>query len=114
MGMSAARPSLVGPPAPTEVEVSLFGPGVGECVVIHLGLGEWLIVDSCLTAGREPVAISYLSELGVPLDSVRMCLFTHFHDDHIRVPGLSSRRVRTLRSGALLPSQPGSGLRSLR
>ena len=33
------------PPAPDELEVSLFGRGVGECAVVHLGSGEWLVVD---------------------------------------------------------------------
>ena len=40
--------SLAAPPRTDELEVSLFGPGVGECVIVHLGAGEWMVVDSCL------------------------------------------------------------------
>ena len=37
-------------PATNEVEISLFGPGYGECIVIHVGENEWVIVDSCIDA----------------------------------------------------------------
>lgn len=80
------------PPEPNEFEVSLFGPGVGECVVVHLGQGDWMVVDSCLsgklarsTERRKPVALEYLYELGVDVGSqVKLILVTHWHDDHIR------------------------------
>lgn len=36
------------PPVADELEVSVFGPGVGESVVVHLGHGDWMVVDSCL------------------------------------------------------------------
>jgi beta-lactamase superfamily II metal-dependent hydrolase len=73
------------PPAKDTIEISVFGPGVGECVVMHLGEGDWIVVDSCLTArGDLPVAITYLSGLGVDISSaVRMVVVTHWHDDHI-------------------------------
>lgn len=29
-----------------EIEVSLLGPGYGESVVVHMGGGEWMVVDS--------------------------------------------------------------------
>jgi len=32
---------------PDELEVSVFGPGYGESLAIHLGLGSWIIIDSC-------------------------------------------------------------------
>lgn len=73
-----------GPPAPDEVEVSVFGPSLGECIVVHLGGGDWLIVDSCLDADDEPVALTYLRALGVdPERQVRLLVATHWHDDHI-------------------------------
>ncbi len=73
-------------PASDELEVSVFGPGFGECVVVHLGRGEWMVVDSCLNDGRtEPIALEYLSSLGVDIASqVRLVVVTHWHDDHIR------------------------------
>jgi len=30
-----------------EIEVSVFGPGYGESILVHLGAGKWVIVDSC-------------------------------------------------------------------
>lgn len=73
-------------PAANELEVSLFGPGVGECVVAHLGAGEWAIVDSCINSEtRSPVALEYLDALGVDVATgVKQVIVTHWHDDHIR------------------------------
>ena len=73
------------PPTNDEIEISLFGPGVGECIVMHLGEGDWIVVDSCLGApGEGPVALRYLSELGVNVSSaVRLVVVTHWHNDHI-------------------------------
>ncbi len=74
------------PPQPLEIEVSLFGPGYGECVVVHTGHGEWVVVDSCLDAqSRGPSAFIYLSKLGVKLENkVKLIVATHWHDDHVR------------------------------
>lgn len=36
------------PPAADEIEFSLFGPGYGEAVAVHLGDGTWLLIDSCI------------------------------------------------------------------
>lgn len=67
-----------------ECEVSLFGPGVGECIVIHFGNGRWFIIDSCVDAStRRPVALDYLACLGVDFASVEGLLITHWHTDHI-------------------------------
>lgn len=73
-------------PGDDEVEVSLFGPGLGECVVVHLGKSEWMIVDSCVRVGeKEPVALEYLEKLGVDIaTSVTMVVASHWHDDHVR------------------------------
>lgn len=80
--------SLLGPAA-DELEISLFGPGFGESLVVHLGNGQWMIVDSCLDpqTGR-PAAIDYLESIGVDCtDAVALVVATHWHDDHVR--GLS-------------------------
>jgi beta-lactamase superfamily II metal-dependent hydrolase len=73
-------------PGHDELEISLFGPGVGECVVVHLGAGQWMVVDSCLDPeSREPAALRYLNELGVDVASaVTHVVVTHWHDDHMR------------------------------
>jgi hypothetical protein len=73
-------------PAPDEVEFSLFGPGYGECIVLHLGQGDWIIVDSCIDLGSQtPAALAYLGRLDVnPAEAVRLVVATHWHDDHVR------------------------------
>lgn len=74
------------PPESDEIEISQFGPGVGECVVVHLGLGDWMVVDSCRDPdSREPAALKYLAEIGVdPSEHVRCIVATHWDDDHIQ------------------------------
>ena len=74
------------PPQSGEVEVSVFGPGYGECILVHAGDGDWVIVDSCIDVRtREAVAIKYLSQIGVdPAQAVRLVVATHWHDDHVR------------------------------
>src|SRR5947207_9415173 len=73
------------PPATNEIEISLFGPGFGECVVVHLGYNDWIIVDSCRDlASKRPVSLVYLERLGVPVDTaVKRVIATHYHDDHL-------------------------------
>lgn len=80
------------PPAPDEVELSAFGPGYGESILVHVGDGQWLLVDSCLKGGRQP-ALDYLDSLGVdPAESVAIIVATHWHDDHVR--GISDALAR--------------------
>ena len=79
-------------PHSDEVEVSLFGPGYGESIVVHIGGGEWIIVDSCIDTNNQTdtrsLAVAYLTEIGVDLaKQVSHVIATHWHDDHIR--GLS-------------------------
>jgi len=60
------------PPQPDEFELSLFGPGVGECIVTHIGYGQWVVVDSRLSPDtKQPIALSYLNRLGsiLPIQS---------------------------------------------
>ncbi|HDH98422.1 MAG TPA: MBL fold metallo-hydrolase [Deltaproteobacteria bacterium] len=74
------------PPRSNEIEVSLFGPGYGESVLIHLGLQQWIIVDSCIDQNsHRPAALGYLENLGVdPAQAVKLIVVTHWHDDHIK------------------------------
>ena len=74
------------PPASHQLEISVFGPGIGECVVAHIGDGDWIVVDSCIDRrSGQPIALDYLRSLGVDLASrVRLVVATHWHDDHIR------------------------------
>jgi len=91
--------SVTRPVAPKsdELEISVIEPGLGECVLLHVGHNEWCIVDSCTAAGStESVALEYLNSFNNgAVDGVKLIVATHWHDDHIR--GLSSilRRVPT-------------------
>ena len=78
------------PPAPDELEVSLFGSGYGEALALHVGGGSWILVDSCPgETGVDSASLNYLSSIGVdPAQGVRLVVVTHWHDDHIK--GISS------------------------
>jgi len=78
--------SLTIPPERDQVEVSIFGPGIGECIVLHLGDNNWAIIDSCKDKETgTPVAIRYLKDLQVDLSSsVKIFVVTHWDDDHVR------------------------------
>ncbi len=73
-------------PQNDEIEVSLFGPGYGESVVLHIGSNQWIIVDSCLDpTSQSPVPLNYLNKIDIkPKDAVKQIVATHWHDDHIR------------------------------
>lgn len=79
-------PATLNLPQPNEIEVSLFGPGYGESVVVHLGGDEWLVVDSCQNfATKRPAPLEYLNRIRVqPHKAVKLIVATHWHDDHIR------------------------------
>ncbi len=80
--------SLGTPPARDEIEVTVIGPGHGESVVVHLGDGEWLVVDSCVDpadTSRVPAPLRYLRGLGVQVErSVKLIVVSHWDDDHVR------------------------------
>jgi beta-lactamase superfamily II metal-dependent hydrolase len=75
---------LEGAPDDDTVEVSVFGPGRGESVAIHLGEGNWIVIDSCRNQRTRTVApLDYLTRIGVDLDNkVHLVVATHAHDDH--------------------------------
>lgn len=79
---------LGSPPDADEIEVTVLGPGYGESVVVHLGNGEWLIVDSCVDAvdKQKPSApLKYLQQLGVQVDqAVKFIVVSHWDDDHVK------------------------------
>lgn len=74
------------PPSLHEVEVSVFGPGYGESIVLHLGQNNWFIIDSCIDpTSREPAPIKYLTDISAnPALNVKQIVTTHWHDDHVR------------------------------
>jgi beta-lactamase superfamily II metal-dependent hydrolase len=83
------------PPRPDEFEISVIGPGKGECVVIHLGDNEWCVVDSCRSRGQsESVALEYLSDFNNGADGrIKLIVATHWHDDHVRGLGSILKRA---------------------
>ncbi|NNF95573.1 MAG: hypothetical protein HKM94_01440 [Halobacteria archaeon] len=72
-------------PKTNQLEISLFGPGYGECIVVHYGDGHWFTIDSCLEDDcTTPSALAYLNRLGAELTScVRYNIITHPDGDHI-------------------------------
>ena len=69
----------------TQREVTILGPGIGECIVIHLGKGKWFIVDSFIDKqSKMPAAIEYLKSKNIPLENVTGIIATHWHCDHIK------------------------------
>ena len=68
-----------------EFEVTLLGPGYGESIVLHIGGGSWVIIDSCINSAGHSSALKYLDSISVdPSNAVRLIIATHWHDDHIR------------------------------
>ncbi|MCY4287950.1 MAG: MBL fold metallo-hydrolase [Aestuariivita sp.] len=78
------------PPQDDVVEISVFGPGYGESILIHVGSRRWIVIDSCLVDDRRtPAPLKYMSELGLDASAdVCAVVATHWHDDHIK--GLST------------------------
>lgn len=72
-------------PQTDEFELSLFGPGTGECLVTHIGDGQWIVIDSCLEPNsKRPIALSYLDGMDVDVaTAIRVFVMTHWHDDHM-------------------------------
>lgn len=72
-------------PATDEFEISLFGPGYGEAIAVHLGEKNWLLVDSCLDPFvKQPASAVYLDQIGVAPDRIKAIVASHWHDDHVK------------------------------
>ena len=62
-----------GAPGQREFEITLLGPGYGESIVMHVGAGVWVLVDSCLDRNGRPRALQYLERIGVdPAEAVEI------------------------------------------
>ncbi len=77
------------PPKPDEFEISVIGPGYGECIILHIGLNQWIVVDSCIQSpSKQSAAIDYLQNIDVDYsNAVRLIVASHWDDDHIRGMG---------------------------
>ncbi len=104
-------------PKDDELEISIFGPGYGEAIALHVGSGKWIVVDSCLEpSSGKPAQLDYLQSLGVDTaSSVRLVVATHWHDDHVQGISTLLRECRSaeLAVSAALKSQHFSSLLAL-
>jgi hypothetical protein len=75
------RPAKMSP-----IEVVLIGPGYGESILLNLGDGRWVVIDSCVRRGaRNSAALEYLADRGVHVqEDVILVIASHWHDDHVR------------------------------
>ena len=77
-------------PADDEVEIIVMGPGTGESILVHVGDGNWVIIDCFnIQIGEKkarrpgPAPTQYLREIGVNCEeSVKGIVLTHPHRDH--------------------------------
>jgi len=99
-------------PEPDEIEISIFGPGFGEALTIHMGGGQWILVDSCKDPLSDlPATMQYLLSLNIEVSTaVKLIAATHWHDDHIQ--GISRilnacHSAKFVVSSALTPKEFG-------
>lgn len=69
-------------PAINEIEVTIFGDGFGESILIHAGNGVWFCIDSCKSK-QKPAVLQYLHEIGVSPSAIKTVYATHWDTDHI-------------------------------
>ena len=74
----------MGLPENSEFEITLFGPGYGEALCIHIGNGYWVLVDSCRNKDGHSASLEYLNTIGINKDRVLFIIVSHWHDDHIK------------------------------
>jgi hypothetical protein len=72
-------------PGSDEFQVAVLGRGVGESIVLHVGEGRWLVVDSFVVPGangaKTPAALHYLDSLGVERSAIVGVVVSHFDVD---------------------------------
>jgi len=79
-------PDQFTPPTDEELEISVFGPGFGESVLIHVGKKHWIVIDSCKDSKtNESAPLAYLKKLGFhPENDIKLVVASHWHDDHVK------------------------------
>lgn len=67
------------------IEIVVFGKGVGECIVVKTATNKVIVVDSFINDETgNPIALDYLEKVGIKSDAIKCLVLTHFHDDHIK------------------------------
>ncbi|HZX13773.1 MAG TPA: MBL fold metallo-hydrolase [Thermodesulfobacteriota bacterium] len=76
------------PPADDQIEITVFGPGYGESIVVYIpGLG-WGVIDSCRYEFKNTTYILPLEYLkAYNVTSLCFVILTHPHADHYRGMG---------------------------
>jgi hypothetical protein len=73
----------ISPPSKDEIEITVFGPGIGESIVIHCpGIG-WGVIDCCISekhSGKIVHPLAYLKALHV--EELAFIALSHPHEDH--------------------------------
>ncbi len=68
-------------------ELTIFGKGFGESILLHFGNNDWIVIDSCLDSNKIPIPLIYLQNIGISPKQIKYIVATHWDTDHIR--GLS-------------------------
>ena len=71
------------PPSADQLEITVFGRGLGESIAVHVGDQRWVVVDSFRDSKKRPVAQTYLENLDGDHIVVAVVL-THWDDDHTK------------------------------
>ncbi len=73
-------------PKDNELEITIFGPGYGESIVLHIPEVGWGIIDSCtFTINKTSIVppLEYLLSLLSPdFPKLAFVILTHPHEDH--------------------------------
>lgn len=86
--MSYFPADVLKPPKKDELEITVFGPGYGESVVLHIpGIG-WGVIDCCeFKTGTRTVnlPLEYLKNLALTeIHELAFIILTHPHKDHYK------------------------------
>jgi hypothetical protein len=66
-------------PKEEELEVSIIGPGYGECILLHVGHNGWVVVDSCINPKtKKPAALEYLKNIDVNPNWIKIIIASHW------------------------------------
>lgn len=75
---------ILNAPNAHEIEISIFGRGYGESILVHYGDNEWILIDSIQEGKKLVSPLLYLEKIHVDIQkNLKLIIITHWHDDHI-------------------------------